>query len=103
MTPLTGKQKRHLRSLGQRLQAVATVGKEGMTDALLENIRHLLAQRELVKVRLTEEHGSDRKAAADILGDAVDAEVAGVVGRTVLLYRPNPDLPPDQRVNPGQG
>jgi RNA-binding protein len=88
MSELTGKDKRRLRRLGQQLSVVATVGKAGMTDALLSSINRLLDEHELIKIRLTEETGRDRKAAADILAEAIDAQVAGVVGRTVLLYRP---------------
>jgi RNA-binding protein len=99
MTELTGKQKRHLRGLGQRMQCLATVGKGGMNDAVLENLDRLLKQRELVKLRLTEEQGADRKTAAEMLAEALQADVAGVVGRTVLLYRPNPDLPAEQRIS----
>ncbi len=98
MTKLTGKEKRHLRGLGQQMQCLATVGKAGMSEAVLETIDRLLTQRELVKLRLTEEQGADRKAAAEMLADALHADVAGVVGRTVLLYRPNAHLPAEQRI-----
>ena len=34
MSDLTGKQRRHLRALGQRLAATVQVGHDGVTDAL---------------------------------------------------------------------
>jgi RNA-binding protein len=99
MTPLTGKDKRRLRAIGQNLQAAVTIGKAGQSQAVLANIRDLLAAHELIKVRLTEGQGRQRKLAATELADAVHAELAGVVGRTVLLYRANPDLPADDRID----
>ena len=98
MTNLTGKQKRFLRSRGQTMRDSATIGHNGLTDATRAHIQSLLAQHELIKIRLGEEVGSDRKDAAADLADATSATVAGVVGRTVLLYRANPDLPDDKRL-----
>jgi RNA-binding protein YhbY len=49
MTALTGKQKRYLRSLGQRLSADIIVGKAGATDALLAHLEHLLDENELIR------------------------------------------------------
>ncbi|MBN1554401.1 MAG: YhbY family RNA-binding protein [Phycisphaerae bacterium] len=100
MVSLTGKQKRYLRSIGQRLSADITVGKSGATDALLDHIRRLLEERELIKVRLSEEHtGNERKQAAEELAGMADAACAGVVGRTALLYRPNESLPKEKRIS----
>ena len=98
MISLSGKQKRYLRGLGQRLDAVCIIGKAGATDEIVRNISQLLAERELVKVRLTSEHGRERKITAARLAEATGSNCVGVVGRTVLLYRPNEELPRDQRV-----
>jgi RNA-binding protein len=98
MTSLSGKQKRYLRGLGQRLDAVCTVGKAGATDEIVRNIGQLLVERELVKIRLTSEHGRERKITAARLAEATESNCAGVVGRTVLLYRPNEKLPPEKRI-----
>ncbi len=98
MEPLTGKQNRFLRSRGQKLAAEVSLGKTGATDAVVRDIRSRLEKRELIKVRLGEIHGSARKELAARLAQAVDAACAGVVGRTALLYRPNPALPDDERI-----
>jgi RNA-binding protein len=99
MVSLTGKQKRRLRSLGQRLSDDIAVGKTGQSDAMLAHLRRLLDDRELIKVRLGEENvGRDRKRAAEELAAAAGAVCAGVVGRTALLYRPNESLPAEDRI-----
>ena len=90
MKKLTGKQNRFLRAKGQTLTTAATIGKAGLTDEAITNVRELIAQHELIKVRLPE--GSDRKAMAAELAERADAALAGVVGRTCLLYAPNPEL-----------
>ena len=90
---LTGRERRHLRSMGQRLADDAAVGKDGFSADFLDHVRNLFFQRELLKIRLLTEHGAARKRAAEELAAALDADVAGVVGRTVLLYRRNDEAP----------
>jgi len=99
MSELTGKQKKHLRGLGQKLEALLTVGKEGITDPVVANISDLLDKRELIKVRLAGPSGAARKEVGPALAEASGAECIAVVGRTVLLYRPNPDLKPSRRID----
>ena len=96
---LTGKQKRHLRSLGQRLPDAVTIGKAGLTDAVAQTIGEVFAVRELIKVRLKDERGAQRKTAAADLAKATGSQCVGITGRTVLLYRPNPKLEAGQRIN----
>jgi len=99
MLELTGKQKRHLRSIGQHLDARAAVGKGGLSDAFLESVRALLAHEELIKIRLPAGPGKWRSEVAAEIAEAVAAVCAGVVGRTALLYRPNEDLDDKKRIH----
>ena len=99
MGELTGKQKRHLRALGQKLPAAAAVGKAGLTEAVTANLIALLDRHELVKVRLGEGGAADRDALAAQLEQATGAQCVGVVGRTALLYRANEQLPDKHRIN----
>ena len=99
MGELTGKQKRHLRSLGQKLSAIAAVGKAGLTEAVLANLSALLDQHELVKVRLGGLPPADRAALAAQIEQATGAQCVGIVGRTALLYRANPELDAKHRIN----
>jgi RNA-binding protein len=82
-----------LRGAGHHLSAVVQVGKEGVTDAVLRQLDEQLAVHELVKVRVGTESPEDRFEAADRLGGAVGAQVAQILGRTVLVYRKHPEKP----------
>jgi RNA-binding protein len=84
---LSGKQKRFLRALGHHLQPVVHVGKEGVSDGLRGALGAALAEHELIKVRLGESAPGDRDALAAALAEAGGAELAQLLGRTVLLYR----------------
>jgi len=84
--------------LGQRLSVTVSVGVEGGSDAVVRQVRHLLATHELIKVRIPAGTGTARRQLAAELADKAQAACAGVVGRTALLYHPNEDIPPDKRI-----
>jgi len=87
----SSKLRKALRGAGHHLSPVVQVGKEGVTEALLEQLDEQLAAHELVKVRIGTESPEDRFEAAERLGAAAGAQLAQILGRTILVYRPNPD------------
>jgi RNA-binding protein len=90
---LTGKQRRYLRSLGQRLTATLHVGRDGVTGAVVEQAEAQLSAHELIKARVSENAPASRHETADMLAARTRAEVVQVLGRTALLYRPRPEDP----------
>ncbi|MEZ4400737.1 MAG: ribosome assembly RNA-binding protein YhbY [Kofleriaceae bacterium] len=90
---LSGKQRRHLRALGHGLAPVTQIGKGGVSDAVVAAVDEALAHHELVKVKLLETLELDRDAAAELLAARTQAAIAQVLGRTILLYRADPDEP----------
>lgn len=95
---LTGAQRKRLRALAHPLKPVVQVGEAGLSEAVLAALDAALATHELVKVRLRQP--ADKRAAAQALADASGAALCGLVGHTVLLYRPDPEHPridPDAR------
>ena len=85
---LTGKQKRHLRTIGHKLKPVVQIGKREIEDSLVSEVRAALDHHELIKIRLLESCLFERHEAADILAEACSAEVTQVLGKTFLLYKP---------------
>ncbi len=96
---LTGKQKKQLRGLGHHLEPVVYVGREGLSNPLLKSSREALKAHELIKVKLGQNCPLDKKAAAEQLAAQTGAALVQLIGKTVLLYLPNPDLPKDKRVS----
>jgi RNA-binding protein len=84
---LTGKQKRTLRGLGHDLKPVIMVGKNEMNSKLVNETDAALASHELIKVKVLESCQTDRHEVADTLAKCCKAEIAQVLGRTLLLYR----------------
>jgi RNA-binding protein len=85
---LTGKQKRHLRALGHKLKALIQIGKKEIEEALIAETNAALEHHELIKVKLLESCMLDKHEASSTLAAACDAEVAQILGKTFLLYRP---------------
>jgi RNA-binding protein len=98
--PLTGKQKRALKGHGQRMPDDVILGKAGITAEFVEHARRLLDRKELLKIRFTDVGGSARKALADEVCRALEAECVQILGRTMLLYRANPGLDAAGRLLP---
>ena len=93
MTELTGKQRRYLRGLGQRLTATLHVGVEGVSDAVVRQADAQLEIHELIKVRVGENAPEDRHDTAEELATRARAHLAQVIGRTALLYRARKEAP----------
>ena len=90
---LTGKQKRHLRALGHKLKAIILIGKKEIEEALINETNAALDHHELIKVKLLESCMLDKHEASAALAEACGADVAQILGRTFLLYRPaNPPV-----------
>ena len=90
---LTGKQKRTLRAKGHHLKAAVNVGKQGLTPPMLEHVEDQLLAHELVKVKVLKTCPMDMPSLAVAITQATGAALAQSIGRTVLFYRPHPDVP----------
>lgn len=90
---LTGKQKRHLRSLGNALSPVVRLGKSGIDDGVIAALDIALTQHELVKVKLGPETPEGKNDAAELLSKSTNSAIAQVMGGTILLYRRHPKEP----------
>src|SRR5690606_32600664 len=90
---LTGKQRRFLRSRGHGLSPTVQIGKDGISEAVIGALEQALLDHELVKVRLGQNAVLDRDDAAAELAARTGAEVAQILGSTILLYRAHPEEP----------
>jgi RNA-binding protein len=94
MDALTSSQRQHLRSLAHHLDPVCYVGKNGLTDALVQSVDMALDAHELIKVKFVECKKEKREIATQI-GERTRSHIVGVIGNVVILYRQHPD--PEKR------
>lgn len=84
---LTSKQRSKLKSIAANLSPVTQVGKDGITNHMVNSLSEALEAREIIKVNVLETADGDVGDIADNLAAALDAEVVIVIGRKVVLYR----------------
>jgi len=94
MADLTGVQKKHLRGLAHHLKPMVQVGKNGVTDSVLDLIGKALDDHELIKVKLIDPQGRKKEQAEEIAERTGGVQV-GLVGKVVTLYRRQSD--PERR------
>lgn len=86
---LSSERKRALATKAKDLPAILQVGKNGLSDAFVAELRLLLEKKGLVKVRFLRSFVESSKAAeaAGVLAASAKAEIVGVVGNTAVFYR----------------
>ncbi|WP_394837039.1 YhbY family RNA-binding protein [Pendulispora rubella] len=92
-TSMSGAALRHLRALGHDLKPTVMLGKDGLTDGLVQAAGAALLTHELIKVKILSEAPVDRKEAATELAARTKSALVQVLGRTILLYRRHPKKP----------
>ena len=84
---LTSKQKSYLRSLAQTEPALFQIGKEGLSDNLIQTVDDALRTHELVKIKLLKTVSDDVDEIIFDLAMNTKSEVVQKIGRVFVLYR----------------
>ena len=84
---LTSKQRAYLRGLASNEPTIMQIGKGGIGENLIKTVSDALEARELIKMSVLENCDWTAREAVDELAKAVGAEVVGVIGRKIILYR----------------
>ena len=84
---ITTKQRAHLRGLGNALDPVMQIGKEGVSENVLTSINLLLEARELVKIKVLKNCDDDVKCIANSIASKIGADVVQVIGNIFILYK----------------
>lgn len=84
---LTGKQKRYLRAEAHHLTPIFQVGKGGVNEQMLHQIKDALEARELIKVRILDNCEDEKHEVAEALAKGTKSELVQLIGLTVVLYK----------------
>ncbi len=84
---ITTKQRAFLRGLGNALEPVMQIGKEGATENVLTGAEQLLQARELVKFKVLNNCDSDAKELANEIAPMLGADVVQCIGNVFILYK----------------
>ncbi len=88
---MTGKERAEWRKQANTLPAIFQIGKDNLSDALIEGVDAALKKRELIKLSVLETSDLSAREAAGLLAEKLQAEVIQCIGRKFVLYREKPD------------
>lgn len=92
---ITPKQRAYLRGIAAEYDSVTQIGKNGVTENVIQTLSDALEAHELVKVTVLETSPTSARETMDLLCGPLRADPVQVIGRKIILYRRNPD--PEKR------
>ena len=90
---MTSKQRAYLKGLAMKLDPIFQVGKGSITPEYTEAIREAFNTKELIKIAVLKNCLDDPKEIANVLADRTGASVVQVIGKKIVLYKPDKDNP----------
>lgn len=84
---LTSKEKRQLKSLASALPSVIQIGKDGLSNPVIDSARKVLTARELVKAHVLNNAELDTQETMADLADMLGAELVQVIGHYGVLFK----------------
>ena len=101
--PLTSKQKKFLKGLAHPLTPAVQVGKEGLSQGVVDATSQELSLRELIKVKIGRNNSLEKQEAGEELAGRTASNLVQIIGKTLVLYRANPELDKEQRITLPKG
>ena len=86
---LTSKQRAQLRGMASTMDTIVIVGKGGITENVIAQMRDALKARELVKGKVLESSLLTAREACAALSEACEAEQVQFIGSKFVLYKRN--------------
>lgn len=88
MSDLSSSQRKYLRSLAHGLKPQVFVGKQGVTDTLIQSVEDSLRAHELIKIKFIDhKEKADKQSISDEIATRTTSHIAGMVGHVLMLYR----------------
>lgn len=94
MGELKGSQRKHLRGIAHDYKPLVQIGKEGLSEGVIDAIDRALEAHELIKVKIAAER-DEREQFVPLIEERAGCECVGTIGRMAILYRQHPD--PERR------
>ena len=76
-----------------RKDAIAEVGKGGISDTLVQQVSDALRKRELIKIHVLDNCPLSAREAAEELSEKTESDVVQVIGSRLVLFKRNPKEP----------
>lgn len=90
---MTSKQRAYLMSLASNLNPVFQVGKASLTPEITEAIAECFNNNELIKIAVLKNCIDDPRAIGEAVAERTRSQLVQVIGKKIVLYKPNKDKP----------
>lgn len=90
---MTSKQRSYLKGLAMKIEPVLQIGKSSLTPEICDAVSEAFNNRELIKISILKNCFDDPKMIAEALGDRTHSQVVQVIGKKIVLYKPDKDNP----------
>ena len=90
---ITSKERAFLRGKANTLTANYQIGKGGINDNLIIQLKDALKAREIIKISVLDNCMQSAKELAHPIADFTESEVVQVIGSKIILYKPNKKKP----------
>jgi RNA-binding protein len=84
---LTSKQRAYLRSLANGISPIFQVGKGGINENFVNQIKDVLEARELIKITVLKNSLDDTKSVCEEVARLTDSDPVQVIGNKFVLYK----------------
>lgn len=95
---LSTKQKQYLKGLAHSLNPNVQIGKEGLTSNIIKTVSEELLYHELIKVKIGNNSGLEKHATSQAVAEQSKSALVQLIGKTIVLYKPNPEIDKDSRI-----
>jgi RNA-binding protein len=95
---LSTRQRQFLKGLAHPLNPLVQIGKEGISQGIIDLIRRELDNHELIKVKIGSNSGLEKEETATRIAVLSESTMVQLIGKTIVLYRANPERPADKRI-----
>ena len=86
---ITSKQRAKLRGMANRIDAIVYIGKNGIIDELIHDLKCAIIARELVKCEVLDNAPVNSKEAAIKISEILDCDIVQVIGKKFVVYKKN--------------
>lgn len=90
---MTSKQRAYLRKLANDLDPVIRIGKDSVTPELVTAVDEAFNNRELIKIQVLKNCFDEPYDLADTIAERTHSHVVQVIGKRIVLYKPDPKDP----------
>ena len=90
---MTSKQRAYLKGLAQTIEPIFQIGKSNVTPEITAAVEEAFNNREIIKITVLKNSTDDINTMANAIADRTHSQLVQVIGRKIVLYRPDKDNP----------